>query len=202
MSANICGRMAADRKRDLARGRDLLDPDLVVMEGGAADGCDRRGPGQRVDAATADMGLVRLDRFGNQHAAAKAVEHLDGQISLAPDVAECDNLAVDDTKRGGILGMHHHRGFSLARDRRWRFVEAGIEEAARWTGREPERMRLVRLLDNGPMIRQRRHLLPWPQTRVAEGRMRPVGLEVELLVRVRKTVEVMRGTKIGLDVAP
>src|SRR5216683_781904 len=58
VSANICGRMAVDRKRDLARWRGLLHPDLVVMERSTAHRRDRRGPGQRVDAAAADMRLV------------------------------------------------------------------------------------------------------------------------------------------------
>src|SRR6202022_1060217 len=76
------------------------------------------------------------------------------------------------------------------------------EEAARGTGGQPERMRLIRLLNDGPVVGQRRHLLPGAQTRIAEGRIRPVGLEVELPVRVREAVEVMRGTKIRLKIAP
>src|SRR5258708_31309102 len=63
-------------------------------------------------------------------------------------------------------------------------------------------MRLVRLLDDPPMIRQRRHLRPWAHAGHAEGRMRPVRLEVELLVGMREAVEVMRGAKIRLYVAP
>ena len=47
----------------------LLHPHLVVVEGGAADGCDFLGPGQHVDAAATDMGLVGLNRFGDQYAA-------------------------------------------------------------------------------------------------------------------------------------
>src|SRR4051794_6237056 len=74
VSANICGRMAVDCKQDLGCGRGLLHPDLVVVEGGAAEGCDCLGSGQRVDAAAADMGLVRLYGFRDQHAAAQAVE--------------------------------------------------------------------------------------------------------------------------------
>ena len=37
---------------------------------------------------------------------------------------------------------------------------------------------------------------------IAERRVRPVGLEVELLVGVRKAVEIMRGAEIRLEVAP
>src|ERR1019366_9653428 len=85
---------------------------------------------------------------------------------------------------------------------RRRFVEAGIEEAARRTGGEPERMRRVGLFDDGPVVRQRWHLLPGTHTGDAPGRVRPIRLEVELLVGVRKTIEVMRGTKIRLNVAP
>src|ERR1700682_2991461 len=61
--ASICGRIAVDCKRDLTIGDHsrLLHPDLVVVEGRAADRCNRLGAGQRVDTAAADMGLVRLD---------------------------------------------------------------------------------------------------------------------------------------------
>src|SRR3979411_2057625 len=76
--ADINGGMAADCKDDLRirdRGwRGLFQPDLVVVEGRAADRRDRGGAGQRVDAATADMVLVRVDRFRDQHAAAQAIE--------------------------------------------------------------------------------------------------------------------------------
>src|ERR1700738_248685 len=48
--------------------------------------------------------------------------------------------------------------------------------ARRRAGAEPDRVRFIRLLDNGPVIRQRRHLLPRPHPGDAEGRMRPVGL--------------------------
>src|SRR2546421_8490831 len=40
VSANICGRMAVDRKQDLDCGDSLFHPDLVVVECGAADGGD------------------------------------------------------------------------------------------------------------------------------------------------------------------
>src|SRR5665647_2815864 len=74
LSADINGRMGQDCKGDLAAGCGLLHPDLVVVESGAADRRDRAGAGQHVDAAAADMGLVRVDRFGDQHAAPQAVE--------------------------------------------------------------------------------------------------------------------------------
>src|SRR6266404_9210940 len=76
LSADINGRMAADRKGDLddCRWRGLLHPDLVVMEGSTADRRHRLGAGERIDATAADMGLVRMDRFGDQHAAAQSVE--------------------------------------------------------------------------------------------------------------------------------
>src|SRR5215510_7436427 len=53
--ASICGRTTVDCKRDLAlaRRRCLFDPDLVVVERGAADGRYRLRTGQHVDAASA-----------------------------------------------------------------------------------------------------------------------------------------------------
>src|SRR4029077_15997460 len=98
--------------------------------------------------------------------------------------------------------MHHHGRSAFARNRRWRFIEAGIEEAARGRGGKPERMRLIRLLDNGPVVWQGGHLRPRTQARSTKGRVRPVGLEVKFLVCMRKTIEVMRGAKIWLDIAP
>src|SRR5215211_6510908 len=132
--ANICSRMAVDRKRDLTLARSVwrfLHPDLVVVEGRAADRRDRLGAGQHVDTVAADMGLVRLDRFRDQHAAAQAVEQFCGKRRFAPDVAERHGIAVRNPERSRICGMDHHRRRAFTRDRRWRFVEAGIEEAAR-----------------------------------------------------------------------
>ena len=64
-------------------------------------------------------------------------------------------------------------------------------------------MGLVRLLDRGPVIGQRRHLVPRPhQAGIAERHMRPVGLEVEFAVGMREAVEIMRGAEIRLQVAP
>src|SRR5882724_3198116 len=86
-SADINGRMAADCKRDLKfwlRGRSsFFDPDLVVVERGAADRRHRLGAGERIDAAAANMGLVRVNRFRDQHAAAQAVEQFCGKRGLA-----------------------------------------------------------------------------------------------------------------------
>src|SRR5438445_6919715 len=59
VSANICGRIDADCKHDLSCCRGLLHPDLVVVERRAADGRNRLRPGQRINAAAADVGLVR-----------------------------------------------------------------------------------------------------------------------------------------------
>ncbi len=64
-------------------------------------------------------------------------------------------------------------------------------------------MRLVSLLDNGPVIRQRRHLIPCPhQSGIANRRVRPIRLEVELAVGMSEAVEIVRAAKIRLDVAP
>src|SRR4051794_24172993 len=134
--ASICGRLAVDRKRDLTLARSgwrrLLHPDLVVVEGRAADRRDRLGAGQHVDTAATDMGLVRLDRFRDQHASAQAVEQFCGERRFAPDVAERDGIAVRNPERSRIYGMDHYRWRAFTRDRRRRFIEARVEEAARW----------------------------------------------------------------------
>src|ERR1700757_724285 len=65
LPADICGRIGADCKQDLSGSGRLPDPDLVVVERGAAKRCDGLRPGQHVDAAPADMGLVRMDRLGD-----------------------------------------------------------------------------------------------------------------------------------------
>ncbi len=64
-------------------------------------------------------------------------------------------------------------------------------------------MGFIRLLDNGPVIGQRRHPVPCAhQSGIADRRMRPIRLEMELAVGMRETIEVMRGAEIRLDVAP
>src|SRR5947208_16202425 len=63
-------------------------------------------------------------------------------------------------------------------------------------------MPFVSLFDGGPVVRQRRHLFPRALAGNTDGWMRPLGLEVELLVRMRKTVKVMRGPEIRLNIAP
>src|ERR1700761_6644804 len=140
------GRLRTSRRRNRVR-VGLPDPDLVVVERGAADGRDRFGAGQHVDALAADMVLVGVDRFRDQHAAPLALEMLRNQCRLAAQIAERDGVAVVDAELGGIVGMDHHVRCALTRLRRRRLVERGIEEAARRAGREAERMRLVRLLD-------------------------------------------------------
>src|ERR1700690_3379288 len=65
LSADISGRMARNCKEDLdgRRGRcsGSLHPDLVVMECSPADRRHRLGAGEHIDAAAADMGLVRVN---------------------------------------------------------------------------------------------------------------------------------------------
>ena len=70
------------------------------MERRAAHRSDGFGPGQHVDAAAADMGLVRMDGFGDQHAAAQAIEQPRGQRRFAARVAERDVIAIGDPERG------------------------------------------------------------------------------------------------------
>ena len=64
--------MKRSRRRNDRDG--FLDPHLVVVERGAADRRDGFGGGQHVDAAAADMGLVRVNRFRNQHTTPHALE--------------------------------------------------------------------------------------------------------------------------------
>src|SRR5712675_3185488 len=108
---DINGRMAANCKRDLSfwirRRRSLLDPDFVVVERRPTDRRHRLGAGERIDAAAADMGLVRLNRFRDQHAAAQAIEQFCGQRGLASDIAEGDGIAVGDRKLSRIGWMNH-----------------------------------------------------------------------------------------------
>src|SRR5882757_5884247 len=85
---------AGELQADLSGRCCLLHPDLVVMESRTADRGDCLGAGQHIDTAPADMGLVRLDRFRDQYTAAQAVEQFYGQIGLAPDISECDDVAV------------------------------------------------------------------------------------------------------------
>src|ERR1035437_3966392 len=75
LSANINGRMAADCKDDLSRRSSrwsgLFHPDLVVVECRTADRRDRFRSGERIDATTADVVPIPVNRFGDQHAAAQ-----------------------------------------------------------------------------------------------------------------------------------
>src|SRR5262245_29546704 len=98
--------------------------------------------------------------------------------------------------------MDHHARGTFAGLRARRLVKAGVEVAARRRGGEPERMLLVRLLNRGPVVRQRRHLLPGALAGNTVGRIGPVRLEMKLLVGVSKAVEIMRGTEIRLNIAP
>src|ERR1700692_459977 len=78
LSADINGRVASDCKEDLDGRRGgaarLFHPDPVVVERSPADRRNRLGSGEHIDATAADMGLVRVYRFRDQHAAAQAVK--------------------------------------------------------------------------------------------------------------------------------
>ena len=122
--------------------------------------------------------LFGLDRFRDQHAAAHAVEQLCGQRGLAARVAERDGVAIGDPERGGILRMDHHATARLrAPCDDGVSLKLVLRKLRDGTGGEPERMRLIRLLDDGPVVRQRRHLLPTaPMTghcRTADAPNRP-----------------------------
>ena len=97
------------RARSGASGRP--DPDLVVVERRAAIGRDRVGAGQRVDAAAVGIGVVRPDRFRDQHAAAHAVEQRARAGAPAPRVLPSTTAApsaMPSARR--IVGMDHHLG--------------------------------------------------------------------------------------------
>src|ERR1700761_5703436 len=99
VSANISSSRTSDHKKESGgrnRRRDLPDPDLVVMERGTAYRRNRFGAGQHVDAATADMGLVRVYGFGDQHATSHALEQFCDQAGLAARVAEGDRVTIGD----------------------------------------------------------------------------------------------------------
>ena len=94
-------------------------------------------------------------------------------------------------------------GRTFPRQRTRRLVERRVEEAARRRRREPERMLVVRHLDDGPVIRQLRHLLDRPAGHgAAERHVRPVRLEAELAVRPVEAVDVVRRLEIRLAVDP
>src|ERR1700722_2134944 len=146
IAADICGRITGDCKDDLAVRNQcrpgLLHPHLVVMECGAADRRYGACAGERVDAAAADMGLVGMNGFRDQHAAMQAVEQFCAQRGLAAGIAEGDGVAIGNPERSGVSGMNHHARLALARDRGRRFVEGRVEEAARRAGGQSKRMRL------------------------------------------------------------
>ena len=92
-----------------------LHPDLVVVECSAANRSDRLGSSQHIDAATADMIFVRMDRFRDQDAAPHAFEKSCDQRSLTARIAQYDRVAICDAKRSGIKRMNHHGGRTFAR---------------------------------------------------------------------------------------
>src|SRR6516165_3840532 len=59
------------RERD---GSGFFHPDLVVVERRPTNRRHRFAAGERIDAATADVIAIWVDRFGDQHAATQAVE--------------------------------------------------------------------------------------------------------------------------------
>lgn len=75
------------------------------MERGAADRRNLLRTRQHVDTAAADMGLVGLDRFSDQHAAAYAVEQSCRQRRFAARIAERHGLAIGDPEISGVRGM-------------------------------------------------------------------------------------------------
>ena len=126
------------------------------------------------------------------------------QAHLSATVAEHDQVAGGDRKRGRIVGMDHHFRPPLIGKRGRRLGEGRIEKAARRRGGKPERMRGVGFLDHLPMIRQlrkghgRRHGAMQP----AERHFGPIRLEAEFAVRIGEAVDIMRGGEIGLAIDP
>ena len=161
MLASICGRTTVDCKREFGacaklRWRGFSDPDLVVVEGRAADRRDRFGAGQRVDAACRRYGrwLGWTDSAISTPRRTPS-NNLGDQRGLAPGVAERHGIAVGDVERSRIERDGSSRdalpsracddGVSL------KVVLRKLREGlvARRNG-----CACVRLLDHGPMVRQ------------------------------------------------
>src|SRR4051794_41661154 len=99
--------------------------------------------------------------------------------------------------------MDHHTGRAFARLGRRRLIKAGVQKTPRRAGRKPERMSLVRLLDNGPVIRQGWHLLPSAhEPCIADRRGRPVRLLEGLSIRMRAAIAIKWRTEKRPEVAP
>lgn len=103
---------------------------LMSWKRRAADRRRRLGADPNIDALAADMVVVRMHRFGDQH----AVEMPRNQRSLTSHIAQRRRIAIGDAKRGGVECMDHHRGLALARLRGRHVVEGSVEEAARGAG--------------------------------------------------------------------
>ena len=103
------------------------------------------------------------------------------QAHLAARVAEPHHVAVGEPERREVVGVHQRRRPRFARARRRRLGEAGIEEVARRRGRELERMVVVGVLVDRPMVGQGRHLAPRSlEAVVGIGRRRPIGAKWNL----------------------
>ena len=180
----------------------LPHPHLIIVERGAAERRHRVGAGECVDAAAVGVSRIRPDRFGDQHAAAHAVEQLGVQAHLTAAVAEHDRIAVGDGERCGILRIDHHHRPAFPGQRGRRLGETRIEKAARRRGGQPKRMLGVGLLDHGPVVGQRRNVRSMIAVPAAERHGRPIRLEAELAVGIREALEIMRGGEIRLAVDP
>ena len=83
-------------------------PHLVVVERRAAVWRAGVGAGQHVDALAALMRAIRPDAFGDDDAAAHAVEQLRMQHDLAARVADLDAIAGSDAEMRGVVRVDHH----------------------------------------------------------------------------------------------
>src|SRR5215218_5226788 len=110
ISPRTAERSAPNSDSNTLSGRGRPDPDLVVMERRSTIGSDRIGTGHRVDALAIRIGVVRPDRFGDQHASPHALEQAGVQPHLPARVANHHLGPVPDAKSPGIVRMDHHLG--------------------------------------------------------------------------------------------
>lgn len=124
----IKSRQPVDCHRDAAFRSRLAHPDLGVVEGGAAIGCDLIGPDQSVDAGATDVSRARPNALGHHHA---GLQPSNSSIELdhAVLVADVDEIAADKTQPAGIVGPHLERRPPFLERRSPRSRERRVEEA-------------------------------------------------------------------------
>ena len=74
------------------------DPDVDVVEGRATAGCRLIGARQSVDAAAVFEGIIRPDRFRNDHAASQTRKEANVQCHPAPFISDPRLLTVHEAQ--------------------------------------------------------------------------------------------------------